>query len=118
MHRRLPLPWALVLPLAACAATPQYTATSSVRTASRPENCSFDVLTTRPQRSFDELGVIDFTGGAIAKTGQRTGVPDNAAGLKEKVSKTVCRAGGDAVLADVNGLGEYFRATVIRYTPQ
>jgi hypothetical protein len=34
------------------------------------------------------------------------------------VAAAVCRAGGDAVLAEVNGLGQYVRGTVIRYRPQ
>ncbi|MFL5311754.1 MAG: hypothetical protein ACJ79H_15010 [Myxococcales bacterium] len=118
IHRLLPLAWAASLLAIGCAAQPQYMATTSVRAQPKPENCSFDILTTRPQRIFDELGIIDFTGGLIGQNGRRAGLPDNAAELKEKTARSVCDAGGDAVLAEVNGLGQYIRATVIRYKPE
>jgi|SRR5467141_3707706 len=117
IHRRLPLAWAASLLAVGCAAETQYTPTS-VRSQPKPENCSFDILTTRPQRIFDELGIIDFTGGLVDGTGRRAGLPDNAAELKDKTAQTVCGAGGDAVLAEVNGRGQYIRATVIRYKPE
>src|SRR3989442_11173120 len=116
IHRRLPFAWAAFLLAVGCAEA-QYTPTS-VRAQPKPENCSFDILMTRPQRLFDELGIIDFTGGFVGKTGQRAGVPDSASALKDKTARTVCGAGGDAVLAEVNGLGQYIRATVIRYKPE
>jgi len=118
IRSRTTLAWAASLLAVGCAAAQtQYTATSSVRAQPKPESCSFDVLTTRPQRPFEELGIIDFTGGVVYKTGHRAGLPDSASELKDKAAQTVCRAGGDAVLADVNGLGQYVRATVIRYKP-
>jgi hypothetical protein len=116
-RRRLPHAWAASLLAVGCA-TPQYTPASSVRAQPKPADCSFDILTTRPQRLFDELGIIDFTGGLIYQTGRRAGLPESASELKDKTATTVCRAGGDAVLADVNGLGQYVRATVIRYKPE
>jgi hypothetical protein len=117
-HRRMALVGAVSLLAIGCAAETHYTASSSLRAQPKPDNCSFEVLSTRPQRLFEELGIIDFTGGVIYQNGHRSGVPDSASALKDKAAQTVCRAGGDALLADVNGLGEYVRATVIRYTPQ
>ncbi len=111
----MPLAWAASLLAAGCTAGTEYTASSSVRAQPKPDNCSFDVLTTRPQRPFEELGIIDFTGGMTHASGRRAGVPDSASALRDKAAQTVCRAGGDAILADVNGLGQYVRATVIRY---
>jgi hypothetical protein len=116
-HPRPPSPLVGALLLAiGCTASQQFTKTSSVSAPSKPANCSFDILSARPQRAFDELGIIEFIGGAVNKyTGYREGVPDNASDLKVKTAKAVCSAGGDAVLTDVNGVGQYIRATVIRY---
>jgi len=99
-----------------CAAQMQYTPTS---TQGEPKfyNCPFAVLTTRPPRPFEELGIIDFTGGHFFD-GRRTGVPENANEFKSKAAQYVCHSGGDAVLADVNGMGQYIRGTVIRYKPE
>src|SRR5712664_4077055 len=115
IRSRMPLARAASLLAVGCIAGTEYTASSSVRAQPKPESCSFDVLTTRPQRAFEELGIIDFTGGMISSSGRRAGVPDSASALKDKAAQTVCGAGGDAVLEDVNGLGQYVRATVIRY---
>jgi hypothetical protein len=115
IRSRTPLAWAAPLLAAGCFASTQYTPSSSVRAQAKPDECSFDVLTARPQRQFEELGIIDFTGGFTGSNGRRAGVPDSASELKDKAAQTVCRAGGDALLTDVNGLGQYVRATVIRY---
>jgi hypothetical protein len=109
---------ALLSALAGCSAQPQYTQTSTKGAAARPKDCQFDVLTMRPAGAIEQLGIIDFQGGAVSSTGRRNGLPDTAADLREKVAPDVCRAGGDAVIAEVNGLGQYLRATVIKYAPQ
>src|SRR5215510_403628 len=103
--------------LAACAAETRYTPSSTKAVAARPPNCAFDVLTLRPGRPVDELGIIDFQGGTVAKDGTRAGVPSSAAELREKIGPEVCQAGGEAVITEVNGLGQYIRATVVRYSP-
>jgi hypothetical protein len=103
--------------LAACSAEKQYTPTSTKTAAARPENCEFDILTLKPARAIEELGIIDFQGGHIDREGRRTGVPSSAAELREKIGPEVCRAGGEAVFTEVNGLGQYVRATVVRYSP-
>lgn len=104
--------------LAACAAQTRYTPTSASSVAARPANCAFDVLTIRPARAVQELGLFEFEGGAVYKTGHRAGVPSTAAELREKIGPQVCAAGGEAVLTEVNGLGQYVRATVVRYVPE
>ena len=104
--------------LAGCAAKTQYTPTSSRAVAARPVNCAFDILSMRPARGIEELGIIDFEGGAVSKTGERAGVPSSASQLREKIGAQVCGAGGEAVLTEVNGLGQYVRATVVRYVPE
>ena len=104
--------------VAACAAQPQYTPTSAKTAAAKPSDCTFDILTMRPTRPIEELGVIDFEGGFVQTSGRRSGVPSTAADLREKIAADVCRSGGDAVVTEVNGLGQYVRATVVRYSPQ
>ncbi len=103
--------------LAACSAEKQYTPTSTKAVAAKPANCQFDILTLRPARAVEELGIIDFTGGTRGTLGYRRGVARSAGELKEMIGPDVCRAGGDAVITEVNGSGEYVRATVVRYSP-
>jgi hypothetical protein len=38
--------------------------------------------------------------------------------LRDKVAADVCRAGGDAMITEVNGVGQYVRATVVKYASQ
>jgi hypothetical protein len=81
-----------------------YIPTTSQRAAARPAGCGIDILTARPDRPFVELGVLEF------------GIPTNSvAAFRTAVQPKVCAAGGDAVLAEVNGSGTYIRGTVLRY---
>ncbi len=117
---RRPIPFFVMLSILAggCAAQMQYTPKSSISAQPKPDNCDFEVLTTRPQLPFDEVGVIDFAGGTQYDSGFREGVPDRASAFKAKSAVTVCRSGGDAVVAEVDNLGQYIRGTVIRYQSQ
>jgi hypothetical protein len=118
LSKRLALGPALFLVLA-CSASPKFTPNSATRADAKPSDCKFDVLTLQPAQPVDELGIIDFAGGNInIHTGERLGVPATAAELRERVASEVCRAGGDAVLGQVNGVGQYIRATVLRYRPE
>lgn len=85
----------------------RYTPTTQNAAAAKPANCMFDLLTTRPSRPFVELGVLEPQG---SQGKQRT-----AAAFRDSVAADVCRVGGDAVLTEVNGLGDYVRGTVIKY---
>ncbi|MCI0569828.1 MAG: hypothetical protein L0Y66_03685 [Myxococcaceae bacterium] len=100
--------------LTSCALAPPpltWTKTTSIHTEARDEECSFDILTVRPDRAFDELGIIDVQRGGFTE-------PLKTAGeFRSSAHPYVCAAGGDAVLAEVNGLGIYVRGTVIRYRP-
>jgi hypothetical protein len=93
--------------LCGCAKSYNYTPTSSAALAAKPQDCAFEVITTIPQKPFVELGVVEFS--------KWYGPADNLADFREKVAAHVCRAGGDAVLARINGLGQYLNGTVIRY---
>ena len=88
-----------------------YTQTTSHVAGPKPEGCVFDLLSVRPDRPFDELGVIDSTSGSAYAV-------SDARSFMEWVRPDVCRAGGDAVIAEVNGLGHYVRGIVIKYRKQ
>lgn len=91
--------------LSGCMQQYAYTPTTRLVGTPRPLGCHFDILATRPDSEFDELGVLEPPGAA----------PDNVAAFRDKVMPEVCRAGGHAVLAEVNGLGRYVRGIVIRF---
>jgi len=86
----------------------KFTQTTPRSATRRPLDCVFEVLTRQPDQPFSELGVLDFMGGAAKAA------PD-ARSFAQSVRRDVCRAGGDAVLAEVNGRGKYIRGTVIKY---
>ncbi|HVU51912.1 MAG TPA: hypothetical protein VHL80_14545 [Polyangia bacterium] len=85
-----------------------YTQTTQNAAPPKPESCSFDVLTTRPERPYVELGVLEPQGSPGSGAA-------NASDFRSRISDAVCHAGGDAVLTQVNGLGNYVRGTVIKY---
>ena len=70
----------------------------------RPDNCTFDMLTSPPNGGYIELGTLDLTGGA----------PTNLGEFRSGIRSQVCRAGGDAALALANGYGVYIKATVLK----
>ena len=108
MNKGLPI---VLVAMAGCGGSYRYAQTTSVTAPAKPETCSFDVLSTRPDRPYDELGVLDFSGDQMA-------VAKSVTSFRDRVRPHVCGAGGDAVLAEVNGVGYYVRGTVIRYRPQ
>ncbi|MFY2561204.1 hypothetical protein ACN469_26625 [Corallococcus terminator] len=82
-----------------------YARTTQATAEARPATCQVDLFTTRPEGSFVELGVLE-----------NRYVPRSTANeFVEAVRSQVCEAGGDAVLAEVNGFGNYIRGTVIRF---
>jgi hypothetical protein len=101
MKRRL---LCLVLAAAGCSAY-RYERSTSITAPPKPANCSFDILASRPDRPYDELGVLD---------PQRAALGDQAS-FREAIRADVCRAGGDAVVAEVSSQGYYVSGTVIRY---
>ena len=100
-----------VLLLVGCtfAGSYDYTPTTRYLAAAKRLSCGFDLLTARPERSFVELGVLE------RPPGPRAPAARSASDFRESVGLEVCRAGGDAVLAEVTGFGAYIRGTVIRY---
>jgi hypothetical protein len=80
-----------------------FTRTTLVRATPRAQNCSFEFFTTRPDRAYDELGVLEYD----------MDMACNARDLYLAVRSQVCRAGGEGVITEVNGAGCYMRGTVI-----
>jgi hypothetical protein len=84
----------------------KYVPTTANKAAARAAGCSFEILTTRPDRPFIELGVLELDDG---RTTQSVGQ------YRTAVAQDVCAVGGDAVLAEINGNAFYVRGTVIKY---
>ncbi|WP_434348675.1 hypothetical protein ACN6A1_15550 [Myxococcus virescens] len=82
-----------------------YTRTTQATAEAKPATCQPEVLTIRPERSFVELGVLEPVGFHTRSIGR----------FLEDVGPQVCAAGGDAVLAQIDGSGEIIRGTVIRF---
>lgn len=93
--------------LAGCVPTSYaYTPASSRPPASKPENCTFDIVTA-PQEDLEEVGVLQHYNGELPKT---------ADAFRAAIAKQVCRVGGDAVIPVIDDKGRYVKGTVIRYT--
>jgi len=72
--------------------------------APRAETCDFAIHAASPSAPFDELVVIE-----AIKNPTKTEMD-----FKDSVRKSVCKAGGDAVVVAPDAEGLYTRATVIR----
>jgi len=93
------------LGLAGCMHNYAYTQTGPHRPAN-PASCSVRLYTTPPPGAFEELGVLEINGGwgAVRSAGQ----------FLDANREQVCAVGGNAVLTEINGYGQYVRATVLR----
>lgn len=97
------------LVLAACglqAASYKATRTGPSALAPKPANCDFAILTTKADRPYEEIAILD----------SKNYMAHDAAEFKDAIKKDVCELGGDAVYAQVNGYGYYPRGTVLRWT--
>lgn len=72
----------------------------------RDAGCRLDLYTARPTRDFVEVGVLEAVDGTHFS---------RPAALLAAVRTQVCRAGGDALLAEADAHGLYSRGTVLRY---
>jgi hypothetical protein len=92
MHRVL-----LLIVLASCVPTTYtYSPTTRRPFSSRPDDCSFEIATSTPSKSFDEVGTLQHYNGAEPRTVEE---------LRKAVAKQVCGVGGDAVIAIANDKG-------------
>ncbi|MBJ6761266.1 hypothetical protein JGU66_10865 [Myxococcaceae bacterium JPH2] len=93
-----------------CVPRIEYAKTTSITAPAREATCQFDIITTRPDRPFDELGVID-----LPARSNPTSLPSSVTEFRAVAQPHVCAAGGDGVITEVNGFGQYIRGTVIHY---
>lgn len=87
-----------------------YNYSQTTRNVAPPKQaaCDFEVFSAAPGRDYVELGMLDIGGDATA-------APHSVGKFTEMVRESVCRSGGDAVIAQVNGFGGYVHGTVIKY---
>src|SRR6266511_6060544 len=86
--------------LAGCTAGFNYTKTSGEVTKAKPANCNFRVVSVVPTEvRVVEIGVLEFDRGGF-------GITDMSE-FREAIAAQVCEAGGDIVVAQVNGAGMY-----------
>lgn len=100
--------------LVACAPQIVATKTGTVNAAAKAPDCAFDIAAAVPSgEQYVEVGVIDVQVKArVQGTGQGVGAPRSIAQFKEQAASSVCKLGGDLVVTEVNGLGEYVRGVV------
>jgi hypothetical protein len=70
----------------------------------KPEGCKFDLHTSQPQNSYEEIGELKHYNGPA---------PKNVDKFRSAVADQVCQGGGDAVIATANAKGEYTLGMVI-----
>lgn len=100
--------------LAGCSSVPtmNYSKSSGKVFNPKASNCDFFVRTTAPKEAFEEIGVINLSP-AYYSNGIPV-LPNNSDELKGYIREQVCKAGGDAVIGDVNGVGQYVRVTILK----
>jgi hypothetical protein len=83
--------------------------TRSVSTAKpltqKPDTCDFQVLSMAPETGYEEIATLAPKYGPVRLSADE---------FKAAIRKDVCALGGDAVVAQVNGLGSYVRGVVLR----
>ena len=108
--------WARLVPLlllatlagGGCAGKYLYAPLGEVVAQPRAKDCEFLLAYGVPEVAYDSLGVL------APKDIQAPKVPDQEAAFKSAIQGQVCAAGGDAVVAERNGQGQYIRATIIK----
>jgi hypothetical protein len=100
----------LLIMLASCTPTSYtYSPTILRPVSSRSDDCSFEVATSTPSRSFEEVGTLQHYNGTEPSTVEE---------LRKAVAKQVCGVGGDAVIAIADNKGHYTKGTIIHYVPE
>ena len=49
----------------------RFSRTTQASSSAKPDNCSFDLLSMRPDRAFDEIGVVDYSHGGYVHDADR-----------------------------------------------
>ena len=110
MHRKASC--ALAVCAVLCACTPRvafYTPRPATSCPKRPPGCSFELITNRPARQYQAIGVIDLEAFSVKK------LPHDEASFRAAITEMVCHQGGDAVVPGINGDGRYVLATVVKW---
>jgi hypothetical protein len=93
--------------VAGCAPTTySFTPASAKGVVASPENCTFEVLTSSPDRNYEEIGTLAYYNGKE---------PTTIEAFKKAVAKQTCKAGGQAVIATANEKGQYMKGSIIVY---
>jgi len=83
-----------------------YTPASSRSFEKRGESCAFEIVTTPPDKNFEEVGTLAHYNGDV---------PKDLDGLRKAIEKQVCNLGGDAVIAISEEGKGYSKATIIHW---
>jgi len=94
------------LSLSACFATASYSGRFMKK---RPANCSFRIVSTLPEGHWEEIGVANVRPG---HGGGTLIAPHTPGAFRKLIGDKVCAAGGELVVGEINGLGQYVRGTV------
>jgi hypothetical protein len=95
--------------LAACGPLTTFSARGGGVCPKRESDCRFEVISSRPAREFQVIGVIDI------EAPHAGALPRDEAAFRRAIGAAVCRAGGDAVIPGINGDQRYVLATVVKW---
>ena len=99
----------ITLLMTACSAN--FTKTGENSFAPLAQGCNFSIYTTSPKKEFEEIGLVEFIPDFLGA------FPRSLSSAKEKAAPLVCQNGGNGLLVwESNGLGQYLKATIIRFT--
>lgn len=103
-----------ILSITACGTlSSRFTETGDKRFSPLSEDCPVNIYTTRPEKKFFELGVIDISLQCAPFSCERERI-SSAGSTRDFISKDVCKAGGNAILLWESTFDLYMKATVIR----
>lgn len=91
----------------------KYTHTADQKFPARSPKCKLAVTNMLPEgEAWREIGVINVQ---VAQSAYGTTAgPNTPDELLELIHDDVCAAGGEHIVGEVNGLGQYIRGTVLR----
>lgn len=93
-----------------CTVKYSYHRSSDLTYPPKSEDCDFQVRSSHPGENYVEVGIVAVDLGPVTPP---QGTSDPIV-FKEKIKRFVCKAGGDVVVGEVNGYGQYIRGTVFR----
>jgi hypothetical protein len=94
-----------VLALVGCGPMYKFVRNSEGAPEPRPADCDFRVTGSLDAAGYAEVGILQYGGGQIT---------NDLAKFKMDVRPSVCAAGGDLVVTEVNGYGHIVRGIVFK----